>query len=760
MRSPRLFLLTGLSVTALSASPALLGFRPARVEEQLATEHRFDEHLAAADIRGWLEQLSAEPNHVGAPHDRANAELTLAHFRQWGWEAEIESFDVLCPAPRSIRLELLSPTRFVAQLSEPPVAGDPSPGQTPAALPPYNVFGADGDVTARLVYVNWGMPEDYDELSRRGIDVKDCIVLARYGGGWRGLKPKLAHAHGAVGCVIYSDPVDDGYTTGDVYPQGPARPSNSVQRGSVLDMSVQPGDPLTPGWGAVAGATRLPITEASTLPKIPVLAISYNDAQPLLAALGGPVVPAGWRGGLPLTYHYGPGPAVVHLAVSSDWKLQRVYDVIARLPGRERPDEWIIRGNHRDAWVYGAFDPLAGHAAMMAEAKAFGALLREGWRPRRTLVYCSWDGEEPGLLGSTEWVEKHADELRRKAALYVNSDTNSRGFLEADGCAAYVQLVNEVARDVPDPETGASVLDRLRARLAVDAASPSAGDEVKERNRLAEGGRLVPIRALGAGSDYTSFLHFLGVATLSVQFGGEGQPGGVYHSAYDTFDHYERFGDPGFRYGVVLAKTIGHLMLRAADSDALPASFRPFAEAVGRYVADLHQEIDDLRKTTDRQAELIASGSYRLAADPGERIVPPAATPAPAALDLSALDAVTARLGTSATRCDAALASYLKSGTSLNPADQAELDRLLQGMERSLLHPAGLPGRDWYHHLIYAPGLWTGYDVKTLPGVREALEERRGSDAVHYTELTAQVIDAYCCRLDRIATLLGAGPPG
>jgi N-acetylated-alpha-linked acidic dipeptidase len=731
----------------------LLGFTPERSVAQLKLEADYDSHLNPTDLRGWLEQMAAEPNHVGAPHNRANAEFTLAKFKEWGWDARIETFYVLYPTPKSLTLELIAPTKFSAKLHEPPIAGDRASSNTRDALPPYNAYGADGDVTAELVYVNQGMPDDYKELERRGISVKGRIVIARYGGGWRGLKPKLAHEHGAVGCLIYSDPKDDGYGLGDVYPKGGHRPADAVQRGSVADMPLYPGDPLTPGIGATQDARRLKIEEAKTILKIPVLPISYGDAQPLLAALDGAIVPPAWRGALPITYHFGPGPAKVRLAVSSDWSIKPVHNVIAFMPGREHPDEWVLRGNHRDGWVFGAWDPLSGHIAMMAEAQAIGALAQQGWKPKRTLVYCSWDGEEPGLLGSTEWAEAHAEELRRKAVLYINSDTNTRGFLSAAGSHAFQELVNQVADRVRDPQTGVSVLARLRARLQVAAARPDASDDEKKTAQLAAAGS-VPIAALGSGSDFTPFLQHLTLPTLNLEFGGEEQQDGVYHSIYDSFDHYDRFGDPGYRYGVALAQVVGRAMLRTADADVLPLQFKDAAATIARYAAEVRQLLDHLRSAAEQRNKLLDQNAYVLAADPTETHVPPVReSPAPY-LNFAPLDNAIARLTRSAAAADALLADAPAALDRLESSRRLELAGLLQGMESAFRHAPGLPGREWFKHTIYAPGLLTGYGVKTLPGVREALEDRRWAEAEQYIGATATTLHAYSDRLDQIATLL------
>jgi N-acetylated-alpha-linked acidic dipeptidase len=743
--------------SANSAGPALFGFTPDEATSEQALEQRFDAQLDAADLRGWLKTLSSEPNHVGSPHDKANAEMVRDLFKQWGWDAQIETFDVLYPTLKQHTLELVGPTKFVASLKEPPIPGDETSARTSGALPPYNVYGADGDVTADLVYLNYGMPDDYKEAARRGIDVKGKIVITRYGAGWRGLKPKLAQEHGAVGCIIYSDPQDDGYGAGDVYPKGGWRPADGVQRGSVADMPIYSGDPLTPGVGATKNAKRLPIDKAKTILKIPVLPISYADAQPLLAALAGPVAPTGWRGALPITYHFGPGPAKVHLAISSDWGMKPLYDVIAKIPGSQNPDEWIVRGNHRDGWVFGAWDPLSGHVAMLAEAKAIGALLKTGWKPKRTLVYASWDGEEPGLLGSTEWAETHGDELQHKAVLYLNSDENSRGFLGAGGSHSLQRFLNSVSADVKDPETGVTTQARLRARMMVEGYGKGASaDEKKDAKAAASGGDL-PIEALGSGSDFTPFMQHLGITTLSIEYGGESDQGGVYHSNYDTFEHYVRFGDPQFAYGIAEAQTAGRTVLRYADADVLPMQFTEFADTIAVYVEEVHRLTEDKRKGAEELATLLDQNAFTLATDPTRAVLPPVREPAVPYLNLSPLDNVSTRLKASAKAYDDLYAKFEAGTLKLTLAQAKELNGLLQGMEQTLTTPRGLPGREWYKHLIYAPGLLTGYGVKTLPGVRESIESDKFDEANDYSTATAAALTAYCDRLDRAAAVLKKG---
>ena len=729
-----------------AAAAEIQGFSSSGAAAQAQLERRFDSGLSAADLRSWMQQMAAEPNHVGSAHDKANAEFQLRSFREWGWDASIETFSVLYPTPREVSVELVAPTHFTARLTEPPIAGDSTSSKTKDELPAYNVYGADGDVTAELVYVNQGMPEDYRELERQGVSVKGRIVLTRYGGGWRGLKPKLAYEHGAVGCLIYSDPRDDGYGAGDTYPKGGYRPPDAVQRGSVQDLVLYSGDPLTPGVGATPDAKRLAIKDAKTLLKIPVLPISYTAAQPLLAALGGRVAPAAWRGGLPLAYHVGPGPAKVHLKVLSDWSQKTLYDVIAKLRGTDEPDRWIIRGNHHDGWVFGATDPLAGQVALMAEAKAIGKLYKEGWRPRRTLVYASWDGEEPGLLGSTEWAELHAAELKAKAVLYINSDTNARGYLGVGGTHALQRFASEAARDVKDPETGASVLARAVARQRVDDYESGAHNN---------SGADLELEALGSGSDFTPFLQHLGVNSLNLEFEGEDQYG-VYHSAYDSFDHFRRFVDPTFEYGVALAEVAGRMVLRASQAQLLPAKESDFAASIAGYDQELHKLADGMRTKTLEMSKLLDDGAYALATDPTKPRAPPSRLAQVPFLNFAELDNASAKLEQSAKAFDAAYA-HLEAADGADAGSERErLNAMLTVLEQSLTDPKGLPGREWYQHMIYAPGMYTGYGVKTLPAIREAIEERRWDEANQYMGVVAHALNAYSERLD---SAISSRPP-
>ncbi|MBX7209495.1 MAG: M28 family peptidase [Verrucomicrobiaceae bacterium] len=733
---------------------SLAGFATESTKAQLAVEQRFDAQLRADDQKEWMEQMASAPNHVGSPHDKVNAEFLLAKYKEWGWDARVEEFEVLYPTPKKTVVELVAPQKFAAKLQEPAVAGDRTSTQVADELPPYHAFAADGDVTAELVYVNQGMPDDYKELAQNGIDVKGRIVIVRYGGGWRGLKPKFAYEHGAVGCIIYSDPRDDGYGAGDAYPKGAFRPADGVQRGSVLDMPVYPGDPLTPDVGATKEAKRLAIKDARTILKIPVLPISHADALPLLAALDGEVVPEKWRGALPITYHFGPGPAKVHLSVQSEWTLKTARDVIAVMKGSEHPDEWVLRGNHFDGWVFGASDPLSGQVALMAEAKAIGALARDGWRPKRTLVYCSWDAEEPGLLGSTEWAEAHAAELQQKAVLYLNSDGNERGFLHASGSHALQTLVNQAADSVIDPQTKATVLKRQRAKLIVGATASDTSEEMKRIGKLVAAGGTPPLGALGAGSDYTAFIDHLGIASLNIGFGGEGDTGGVYHSAYDSFDHFTRFGDPGFAYGVALSQTAGRVMLRMANADVLPHMTDSFHETVAQYATELHKLADTMRENTEQMHRVLDEKLHALAADPTKTSRPPEREAAVPVLNFAPLDNALLRLKKSTRTFDDAMTTAQKTGLKFDAAKRTGINATLRALEQTLLDPAGLPGRDWFRHMIYAPGLKTGYGAKTLPGIREAIEDRRWQDAEKFSVAVANALGRYCDALDNAGAAL------
>lgn len=732
----------GLALAPAPADTPPRGFFPQSLQAERDLEARFKAMPDPSRMREDMRRLSARPHHVGSPYDKDNAEWILDQYKSYGWDAHIENFDVLFPTPLDRVVELVAPTTFKASLQETPVPGDPTSNQQKEQLPTYNAYSIDGDVTGPLVFVNYGVPADYEELEQHGVSVKGAIVIARYGGAWRGIKPKVAAEHGAVGCLIYSDPRDDGYADGDVFPAGPMRPPQGVQRGSVEDMPIYPGDPLTPGVGATKNAKRLSVAESPVITKIPVLPISYGDAQPLLAALGGPIVPTSWRGGLPITYRFGPGAARVHLRVKSDWSLKTLYDVIAKLPGTTEADEWVIRGNHHDAWVNGAEDPISGQVAELEEARALGSLYKGGWRPKRTIIYAAWDGEEPGLLGSTEWVETHADELKAHAVAYINSDGNGRGYLGIEGSHSLEKFINGVAMDVADPETGASSWKRVQASR-IQNGSPEIRRDARDREDLRIG-------ALGSGSDYSSFIDHLGIATLNLGYGGEDR-GGIYHSIYDDFYWFTHFSDTSFVYGRALSQAAGTAVLRLANADLLPFAFTNLAETVQGYVKDL-QSLRD--KRADQIAERdkdIDDGLFKLTSDPrNPTTAPQRQQPAPQlnfAPLLNALDS----LSHAASRYDRAYSRVVTEGRST--VAKSVNERLIQA-ERALTSTEGLKNRPWYVHMLYAPGFYTGYGVKTIPGVREAIEQGQWQDADREIVRAAAALEREATLISGIAATL------
>jgi N-acetylated-alpha-linked acidic dipeptidase len=733
----RLLLFTAATVLLIAAVPGtgdLRGFSPTASRIERDWEAKFNAIPSPDSMREHMRLLSARPHHVGSPYDKQNAEWILAQFKSYGFDAHIEQFDVLFPTPKERVVEMVAPTRFVATLAESALPDDPTSSQQKEQLPSYNAYSADGDVTGPLVYVNYGAPADYEALERRGISVKGAIVIARYGQTWRGIKPKVAAEHGAVGCLIYSDPRNDGYASGSVFPAGPMRPSNGVQRGSVADMPLYPGDPLTPGIGATKGAKRLALADVKTITKIPVLPISYADAQPMLAALGGQVVDAEWRGGLPITYRFGPGPAKVHLRVKSDWNTKPLYDVIAKIPGSVSPDQWIVRGNHHDAWVNGAQDPISGMVAELEEARALGALLKQGWKPRRTIIYAAWDGEEPGLLGSTEWVEAHADELRTKAVAYLNSDSNGRGFLGMDGSHVLERFINDVARDITDPETGLSVWKRSQLSAIRNGS--------KDDRKIARSRADLRIDALGSGSDYTPFVQHLGIPSLNLGFGGEDQ-GGIYHSIYDDFYWYTHFSDTSFVYGRALAQTTGTAVMRLAGAELLPFEYGNLAETVHTYVDEIQKLLDDQR---DQNAELrreLEEGTYAATNDARDPVAPPKVDSIPPHLNFAPLKNAADMLTRAAERYEKAVKqAHARGDTVFASQSLARVNDILMRSERALTDAKGLPGRPWFIHALYAPGFYTGYGVKTMPGIRESIEQGHWPDADREIERVAAAIRA------------------
>ena len=729
--------------TRSDAPAPLLGYSARGSVDQVGWERRFRDGISPENIRENMRRLSAHPHHVGSAYDENNARWILAKFKEWGFDARIETFDVLFPTPRTRVLEMLHPTRFAAALAEPVIAVDPTSDQTAEQLPSYNAYSADGDVTAPLVYVNYGNRDDYEALDRLGISVKGAIVIARYGEGWRGIKPKVAAEHGAIGCIIYSDPSGDGYVKGDTFPLGGWRPAGGVQRGSVMDTDY-PGDPLTPGVGATANAKRLALKDATTITKIPVLPISAADALPLLSALAGPVVPKAWRGGLAITYHVGPGPAVVHLQVSSNWDIKPVHDVIATLKGGGAADQWVLRGNHHDAWVNGADDPVAGQAAMLEEARMLGVLHRQGWRPARSIVYCAWDGEEPGLLGSVEWVETHLEELERRAVAYVNSDTNERGFLSAGGTQDLQSMVSSVARDVDDPETHMSVYQR--AHLAAIGNAKDA----EERGALRASGDL-QVEALGDGSDFTAFQDYAGIPTLDLSFGDE-DDGDQYHSVYDDFYWYTHFVDTDFAYGRALSQTAGTVIMRLADAQLLPVDYAPQARAIAKYVTELEKLLkDDQEEFAERNRE-IEEGVFTALDDPRRPTRPPPAEAVPPYLNFAPMKNAVALLSKSAEHYSRARAAFDAKGSPALPAEAlAVVNADLLRISRSFLDPQGLPERPWFKNQVYAPGAYTGYGAKPIAAVREYMDEKKWAEADAQIPRVSRVLVGVAAGIDKAA---------
>jgi len=695
------------------ATEPLLGFTAQSSASERQWEQKFQQIPDPKLLRDYMQRLSARPHHVGSPYDKQNAEWILAQFQSWGWDAKIEQFQVLFPTPKTRLLEMTAPTASKAKLEEPALAVDPTSNQKDEQLPTYNSYSPDGDVSGPLVFVNYGLPTDYEQLERLGVSVKGAIVIAKYGNSWRGVKPRVAWEHGAVGCLIYSDPADDGYAEDRVFPEGPMRPKDGVQRGSVMDFPhAYPGDPLTPGYGAVEGARRLDIKDAKNLAPIPTLPISYGDAQPMLAALTGPLAPEPWRGALPITYHVGPGVAKVHLAVTFDWKLRPVYDVIAKMPGSTEADEWVVRGNHHDAWVNGAEDPVSGQMALLEEARALGELKKQGWKPKRTIIYAAWDGEEPMLLGSTEWAETHAAELQQHGVAYVNTDGNGRGYLLAEGSHSLEAMVNGVARDVQDPESGVSVWKRAQARKIADAKDAEA--RAKLRNRVD-----LQLEPLGSGTDYTAFEHHLGIASLNLGYGGEDDEG-IYHSIYDDFYWYTHFSDIEFVYGKALSQTVGMTVMRLADADVLPYRFTNLADAVNVYLKEVQDLLKQKQEQVKEQNRELEDGVFAAINDPRRPKVAPKPEAVPPYVNFAPLQNAADELAKSGEHYNRALAALLKG--SPDGAKLAALNAKLLTAERLLLNDGGLPTRPYYKHMLYAPGLYTGYAPKTVSGIRESIE--------------------------------------
>ena len=598
-----------------SYSNQLLGFDTQGSKLQYALEKEFDSKINAEEMDEWLKLFSSKPHHVGSPANKEVVKFVADLFESWGYQVEIEEYKILLPTPETRELTLMEPEIFHASLSEDSLNEDPSTFVRDNLLPPYNAFSTDGNVEGELVFVNYGIPEDYDLLERYGIDVAGKIAIAKYGKSWRGIKPKLAGENGAIGTIIYSDPADDGYGAGDVYPKGPFKHRTGVQRGSVMDMPTYPGDVLTPGRGATKSAKRLKVQDAPTITKIPVLPISYQDALPLLRSMGGSVVPSEWRGDLPITYHLGPGPSYVKLNVKFNWNFVTAYNVIAKLEGQEYPDEWVIRGNHHDGWNHGAADPISGLVAMLSEAKAVAEHSEKRKTPSRTIIYAAWDAEEPGLIGSTEWAEDHATELKKHAVAYLNTDGNSRGFINIGGSHILERFFNQIMEDVDAPRLGISIKDRKRAYLKLNANKQREKSDATERKDL----RIYP---MGSGSDYTPFLQHLGIASANFGFGGEGG-GGSYHTLYDTYEHFTAWRDPDLIYGETLAKVAGRATLRLANASRLPFEYLGVADNIALYIQELEELADNMRDEIEENNQRLSDGTFTAALDQTKKLGPP-----------------------------------------------------------------------------------------------------------------------------------------
>ncbi|MDA1314418.1 MAG: M28 family metallopeptidase [Acidobacteria bacterium] len=693
---------------AQSASEAIRGFTAEGAKTQRALEAKMGAVPRAENVREYIRVMSEEPHHTGSKASEDVAHYVLDKFKSWGLDAEFHKFEGLMPTPRERHLKLLEPESYVATLKEPAIPEDKDSSDE-GQLPTYNAYSPDGDVTAQIVYVNYGMPDDYEKLDKLGIDVKGKIVLARYQGGWRGIKPKVAAEHGAIGCIIYSDPRDDGYFQGDPYPGGPFRSKWSVQRGSTMDMPIHPGDPLTPGWGSEPGGRRLKISEAKTLPTIPVLPISWGDALPILRNIGGPVAPENWRGSLPLTYHVGPGPAKVHLKVAFNWTIPTGYNVIAKIPGSEYPDEWIMYGNHHDGWVNGAMDPVSGNAALMETARTLAEMVKQGWRPKRTIIFASWDAEEWGLIGSTEWGEKYADEIRAKTVAYFNTDSNRAGTLSFAGSHTLERFLNEVAKSITDPNSGRDAWTVMKEKAVEEA-----GEDDNKKKEL-DTRRDLRIGALGSGSDYTVFLDHLAVASVNTAFRDD--VFGTYHSIYDSFDWYEKFGDPQFAYGRAMAEVHAIALTRMADAQVLPFEFTNFADTIGVYL----KELDELLKKKRKKDASIT-------------------------LDLKPLQGGLDEITKAAEAYEKAFEQSLSGGGA--QGDFSKANAVLRQVEQAMRLDNGLPGkREWFKHSLYAPGFYTGYGVKTIPGVRESIEQDDWATARTQVGVVRGVFDKVAARI-------------
>lgn len=664
--------------------------------ESSAAEERWEDSFRAVpapkSAREHLRRLTLEPHIAGTKEDYATAIYVRDQFRSYGLNAELKEYDVWLPYPNSPSIvELITNRRQRLSVTEAAVPRDPT-SSNPKITPLFNGYSASGDVTAPLVYANYGLPGDYEELKKVGVDVKGKIVIVRYGNSFRGVKAKVAQDQGAIGCIIYSDPADDGYMQGDVYPKGPWRPVASGQRGSVQYLFDYPGDPLTPGKPSIAGVPRIKPEEATDLTRIPVQPISYDVAKTLITPLQGPVRPKGFQGGLPLAYHVGGTQDVkVRLKTDMDYKTRKIWNVVARIDGAELKDRWVVMGNHRDAWVFGAVDPNSGTSAMLEVARGFGELLKQGWSPKRTIYLCSWDAEEYGLIGSTEWVEENATELTEKAVAYLNVDVAvSGGNFGASSVPSLWKVLRDVTRAVKDPKKGTSIYEQWQER-ARESRSPDATPAREAR-----------IEALGSGSDYTPFLQHLGVPSTDMGFGGDY---GVYHSAYDSFYWMDHFGDPGFVYHVAAAQLWGTLGMRLANADTLPFDYTDYAYQIQEFFSEA------MKLAKERNLD--------------------------SSIDEKSMNAAIEAFSKAAVR-----AEKIRQTSASQPSGSDKLKNIndtLIAVEREFIDQRGLRGRNWYKHQIYAPGIYTGYAAQPLTDFRQALDDR---NTANMKESLARIVDS------------------
>lgn len=679
------------AVSAPPEAPHLTGFAAASVRAELEREQQLERTFKPDTLRRHLRILTAEPHVAGSRADRATAEYVRDRLLAYGWEARIDEVPVYLNVPLVSQLELVKPARETLAVRERGVPWDKD-AYGAAAYDAFHGYSASGEVTAEVVYANYGDVDDLKKLAEMGVDVRGKIVLTRYGKIFRGLKVRNAERAGAAAVIIYSDPADDGYAKTDPYPRGLARPEDAIQRGSVQFLSEGPGDPTTPGWASRAGGKRLAPRDARGIPKIPSLPLAWGEALRILRALEGPNVPAGWQGGLPLAYHTGPGPASLHLVSRQDYAVRPIWNVVATLRGREQPDQWVVCGNHRDAWIYGAVDPGSGTVCMLEMARAIGELAKGGWRPRRTLLLCSWDGEEYGLLGSTEWCEAREPELARKVVAYLNVDVAVAGKdFRANGSHALRDVLVESLEQVTDPARGVSA---LRAWSDKGFAEGKADWARLNRERRWRGEPERPfemnVSPLGSGSDYTAFEHHLGIASLDLR--AEGLQG-TYHSMYDDFEYMDRVVDPGYAYSIMMSGLWSRVALRLAEAELLPLRY----SNTGQFALDELQSIED--RMDDANAG-VTLDSLKLAAD------------------LAPLKAAATRLRDAARALEARGDGALASG-----APVAAINAALLGAERALLG-SGLPGRGWFRNELYAPGLNTGYAPVPLPRLGQAVLDK------------------------------------